>query len=135
VTGRDPLLERCACGAALDPSIDWCPQCYQPRPAAAADTRFGAATGRPAPSPGQTGTVPLPAPSTKRYGATALTFGLPLRIVLTVLVTAPLVIGIVLTFRFGSWVLGFCVTGAYSGFLYPKLMRDLWRRTDRPLNP
>jgi hypothetical protein len=72
-------------------------------------------------------------PSANRYGSTALTFGLPMRIVLTVLVTVPAVLFLWLGIRFGGVVLTVLVLIGYSGFLYPRLMKDIWRRTDRPL--
>jgi hypothetical protein len=75
--------------------------------------------------------VPLRAPSAKRYGTSALTFGLPMRIVLSVLVTLPMAAFIGLTVVFGSPLLGIGALGAYSGFLYPRLMKDIWRRSDR----
>ena len=120
-------MDTCACGATLAANADWCPRCLAPRatPAAPAPVAVSAIFGGTAPveAPVATLTPPTNPPKTGRFAKTEVSFGLPGRIVLTIVLFIPLVWFIYLAKEFigvGGLVL-------WGGVVMPWALRDLWR--------
>lgn len=111
---------RCTCGALFVTALDWCPQCYQAKPA-----------------PGESGADPVrerPADPISprrarsglgRWDASDITFGWRGRVIATILFTLPMILFLWYFFPFG-----FVGVVAY-GSIYPRGLREIWTRADR----
>ena len=120
------MAERCsACSASLGQDAAWCPLCHEPSPRPVA----------PEPARPARPTADLPPrraerrEGVRRFEATAITFGLGGRLVLTVLLTLPILWFVAML---AFWTAGFSVVGLviYGALLYPRALKDTWRRSD-----
>ncbi len=127
--------ERCECGAGLDPALDWCPQCYRPRPVVFTPGTWIPGT----PIHETTGGLPVnarqgaPTPITRevsgrgRWARTDVTFGLTGRIFWSFLITLPILLFIPVLIPTGLGGI------AVYSIVYIPGMRQIWRRADRRL--
>jgi hypothetical protein len=108
----------------------WCARCHHPVQVAAVAAVAAVEVERPT-RPGEA--MPFVRPRTRdidRYAATDVTFGKRGRWVVTVLLTLPILWFLWLAV---TTMAGFGITGlvTYGGVVYPKAMKDTWRRSDR----
>ncbi len=117
---------KCQCGASLSHEVAWCLQCYRPRePETPAE-------------PDSFSFLKLPSVSSQvaearersrvgvgKWDATSVTYGLPGRIVGTVLVSLPML-------YFMRTLVPYGLVGIVTYLVvYPRMLKDLWRRSDR----
>lgn len=120
---RDDELRCSDCGARCASRQPWCPVCFAP--VQAPDPRFAPWSGpqpRPVPPPVVPACARRPLP---RLARTDVTFGVRGRVALTLVALLPFALG-VYTFFFHGWAL----IGIYGFFVFPLVLRDLWRRPD-----
>ncbi len=118
--------EVCSCGGTLAVDADWCPRCFARRPAqptastpGVAHRAFGTVAAVPPPSTQR--------PPTGRFAKTEVSFGLPGRIILTILLLLPLAVFIYLA----TQLIGIGGIVVYGGIVCPWALRDLWRHPGR----
>ncbi|MCD5348997.1 hypothetical protein [Kineosporia mesophila] len=117
-------MSTCACGASLAHEVNWCLRCYQPRPV---PTALEPLMPDVVPTSSRVAAEGLQRrrQGVGRWDATEVTFGVPGRILGTILVTLPL-----LFFLRNILPFGFVGVVTYLA-VYPRFLRDLWRRSDR----